>query len=167
MKIISEHTWPYNEETFTTITVITTERGEFEGNAYYNTNEEKFPPSRMVGGEISRCRAIIKYYQDLKKEKKNILKGIKMSLGVIPEGSKAYYNIKHMYEAKSFELDLIEASIKYYNDQIAQVKKDRKKYTEFRSVSKEEREEMQKTIQEGFDLISKLNNKDKEVKEDK
>lgn len=167
MKIISEHTWPYNEETFTTITVITTERGEFEGNAYYNTNEEKFPPSRMVGGEISRCRAIIKYYQDLKKEKKNILKGIKMSLGVIPKESKAYYNIKHMYEAKSFELDLIEASIKYYNDQITQVKKDRKKYTEFRSVSKEEREEMQKTIQEGFDLISKLNNKDKEVKKDK
>ena len=113
MKIISENTWPYNEETFTTTTVIITERGEFEGNAYYNTNEEKFPPSRMVGGEISRCRAIIKYYQDLKKEKKNILKGIKMSLGVIPEGSKAYYNIKHMYEAKLFELDLIEASIKY------------------------------------------------------
>lgn len=166
MKIISEETFPYNEETSATVTVITTERGKFEGKAYYNLEEEKFPPSRIVGGEISHYRAIIKYYQDLKKEKKNILKGIKMSLGVIPKGSKAYYNIKHMYEAESFGLDLIKASIKYCNDQIAQIKKDRRKYTEFRSVSKEERKEMQKTIQEGFDLISKLNNKDKEVKED-
>ena len=122
-----------------TSVTIKTPLGEFTGVAYFNEEADPLQPSKILGGRIAEDRAYIKFYNELIRDKRNELKGIRRLVYSTKPDKPGFDHICHMESAIFQEYyDLKWKKLEYIND-IKQAIASRKIYIQSRTEDKEEK----------------------------
>lgn len=152
----------FNETTGTTIITISTPYGVFKGQALFNAEAEKFPPSSYVGMEIAESRACIAAYNEAIKRKKAQLKGVKRLIHSCDNNALVLRYANRVKNSIIAEIDDLLLDKEVYKKNIKTAIEARGIYTRSRLVSKEEREKYLKDISDGLKALGQNSSKEKE-----
>jgi chorismate mutase len=122
-------------------------------------SEDPFPPSYSIGARIAEARAYKHFYQDQINNKKNELKGVKRILYSFPKDHKDIKYIQHMYNAITKEIEELKLNIAECDHEIATAIESRALYVKSRRTNRKDRAEGQKKLQEAFDMLAKVGQK--------
>lgn len=136
-----------------TSVTIKTPLGEFTGVSHFNEEADSLQPSKILGGRIAEDRAYIKFYNELIRNKRNELKGVRRLVYSTKPDKPGFNHICHMESAIVQEYyDLKRKKLEYVND-IKQAVESRKIYVRSRTENKEEK---QKKLEELGNAIKTL-----------
>lgn len=152
----------FNETTGTTIITVSTPYGVFKGQALFNAEAEKFPPSTYVGMEIAESRACIAAYNEAIKRKKEQLKGIKRLIFSCDNNALVLRYANRIKNSITTEINDLLAEKEDYQKAIKIAIEARGIYTRSRLVSKEERERYLKDISDGLKALGQNSSKEEE-----
>lgn len=152
----------FNETTGTTMITISTPYGIFKGQALFNAEAEKFPPSTYVGMEIAESRACIAAYNEAIKRKKAQLKGIKRLIYSCDNNTLVLRYANRVKNSIITEIYGLLLDKEVYKKNIKTAIEARGIYTRSRLVSKEERERYLKDISNGLKALGQNSSKEKE-----
>lgn len=151
----------YEPSGITTVKV-STPYGVFKGQAFFNAEVEKFPPSNYVGTEIAESRACIAAYNEAIKRKKEQLKGIKRLIFSCDNNALVLRYANRIKNSITAEINDLLAEKADYQKAIRTAIEARGIYTRSRLVSKEERERYLKEISDGLKALGQNSSKEEE-----
>ena len=153
----------YNAEDGLTIATLKTSKGTFYGTSHQHP-DDKLPSSYVTGTDLAKARAWINFYNKQIADKKIELKGLKRLLASIPVNKPGREYAARLHDAILNELKNLYNEKAAWKAYMYNVMESRNLYIKSRSTTKEERENMQKVIKQGFEALS---NQDKINKESK
>lgn len=152
----------FNENTGVTTAVVSTPYGIFEGQSFFNKEKEKFGPSRYVGVQIAESRACIAAYNEVIKQKKCQLKGIKRLINSCDNNALVLRYANRVKESIETEIAVFTLEKRTRKDSINAAIEARGIYTRSRSVSREEKETYLQGIADGLKLLGQNSSKEEE-----
>ena len=143
----------------TTIVVLKTKLGDFDGVAYFNSDEDPFGPSTSIGVNIAEARAYINYYKAVIREKKAEVKGLDRLLSAMPFDTEGYKYALRLKKAIMDEwLEAIDG-IDFFNEQIKVAIESRQLYVKSRSSSAAEKEQYLKNLGAAISSLKEIKDK--------
>lgn len=143
----------------TTIVVLKTKLGDFDGVAYFNSEEDPFGPSISVGVNIAEARAYINYYKAVIKEKKSEIKGLDRLLSAMPTDTDGYIYALRLKRAILNEwLEAIDG-MEFFIEQIKVAIESRQLYVKSRSSSAADREKYLKNLGAAIGSLKQVEDK--------
>ena len=143
-----------------TVVTLKTPLGFFYGSSQINTEEDKFPPSQMIGGRIAEDRAYINFYNSLLENKRYELKGIKRLLNSSSPDTAGYNHILKMYDVISEELNELKRMKLYYQEDIKSAINGRAMYVRSRTEDKKAKKEKLDALGNAIKALGQNNSKE-------
>lgn len=136
-----------------TFVTLQTPIGIFTGVSTFNKDEDPLEPSAIIGGRIAEDRAYIQFYNELLRDKRNELKGIKRLINSSNRSKPGMNHLIRMWSTMYYEYMELLSKRREYKQDIDAAIESRKIYVRSRIENKEEK---QKKLEELGNAIKTL-----------